>query len=124
MFQWTSLAFPPVDSLLSVDRKPNSFAGLLPSVYTRHYGTDLKAVFMLEISLVLAKAFAPDLQIRYVISSSDVSAAIKQSLTLNIILPVVKRQIAPVYGQRKVEIVCNKTFSVVMFHGGSLLDPG
>ena len=79
---------------------------------------------MLEISLVLAKAFAPDLYVRYVISYSDVAAGIKYSLASDIILPVVKRQITPVPGQRQIEVVCHKAFSVVMFQSGGLLYSG
>ena len=76
LFQRTGRSFPSVDSLLSIDREPHCFAGLLPSADTRHYGADLKTVLMPEFGLVLAKTFTPDLYVRYVISSSDVTAAI------------------------------------------------
>ena len=111
--------FSPVDPLLSIDREPHGAACLFPSVNTSHNGAELKAVLMLEISLVLTKAFAPDFYVRYVISSSDITAGIKHSLASNIILPVVKRQFTPVHWQRQVEVVCNKAFSVIVLHGAS-----
>ena len=118
------IPFSTVDPLLSIDREPHGVACLFPSVNTSHNGADLKAVLMLEICFIFTKAFAPDLYIGYVVSSSDVTAVIQQSLTSNINLPVVKRQFAPVHWQRQVEVVCNKAFSVIVLHGGNLLDSG
>lgn len=40
LFHGTVLNYSSVDSLLSIDREPYSFAGLLPSFYTRHYGAE------------------------------------------------------------------------------------
>lgn len=73
------IPFSTVDPLLSVDREPYGAACLFPSVNTCHDGTDLKAVLMLKVRFVLAKAFAPDLYVGYAISSSDVAAGIRKA---------------------------------------------
>ena len=74
------IPFSTVDPLLSVDREPYVAACLFPSVNTCHDGTDLKAVLMLKVRFVLAKALHNPACHKEAVHSSSLAEAGQGSL--------------------------------------------